>query len=424
MRKTLKFCIISILLFATHAYAALDLELTQGVDKALPIAIMSFSEHHDIGKIISSDLQNSGRFKVVNIDAPQQLSYGVHAVNYAYWAEQKIDNVVIGGTRSLGKKYRVTFQLLDVYGKSILLDEDYTIPKDQLRSLAHHISDLIYQQLTGECSIFSTKIAYVLVERKPDKSTQHSLIVTDADGYDPKLLLVSPAPIMSPAWSPTGQHIAYVSFEHNKAAIYVQDVATGKRELKTEFPGINGAPAWSPDGTKLALVLTKTGYPKIYLLDLKTKKLQQITYDYALDTEPNWAPDGKSIIFTSDRGGSPQIYQLDLQTEQIQRLTYQGDYNARASFTPDGKSIVMITRDNGAFNIAMQDLASNQINILTESGINKSPSIAPNGRMIVYATNKDGQGVLAEVSVDGTIKLTLPAEEGDVQEPAWSPFLN
>lgn len=424
MRRILKFCLFSILLFATSAYAALDLELTQGVDKALPIAIMSFSEHHDIGKIISSDLQNSGRFKVANIDAPQQLSYGVHAVNYAYWAKQKIDNVVIGSTRSLGKKYRVTFKLLDVYGHSILLNEDYTIPKQQLRALAHHISDLIYQQLTGERGIFSTKIAYILVQREQGKPTKHSLIVADADGHNPNELLVSSSPIMSPAWSPSGKHIAYVSFKHSKAAIYIQDIATGKRELATEFPGINGAPAWSPDGEKLALVLTKTGYPKIYILDLTTKKLQQITYDYSLDTEPSFAPNGKSIIFTSDRGGSPQIYQFDLQSGQIQRLTYQRDYNARASFTPDGNSIVLLTRDNGAFNIAIQDLASNQVNILTQSGINKSPSIAPNGRMIVYATSKDGPGVLAEVSVDGKIKLTLPAEEGDVQEPTWSPFLN
>jgi len=424
MRRILKFCLFSILLFATNAYAALDLELTQGVDKALPIAIMSFSEHHDIAKIISSDLQNSGRFKAVNIDAPQQLSYGVHAANYAYWAGQKIDNVVIGSTRSLGNKYRVTFKLLDVYGRSILLNEDYTIPKQQLRTISHHISDLIYQQLTGERGIFSTKITYVLVQREQGKLTKYSLIVADADGHNPNELLVSSSPIMSPTWSPTGKHIAYVSFEHNKAAIYVQDVATGKRKLETEFPGINGAPAWSPDGEKLALVLTKTGYPKIYLLDLATKKLQQITYGYSLDTEPGFAPDGKSIIFTSDRGGSPQIYQLDLQSEKLQRLTYQGDYNARASFTPDGNSIVMLTRDNGAFNIAMQDLASNQINILTQSSINKSPSVSPNGKMIVYATSKDGQGVLAEVSVDGRIKLILPAAEGDVQEPAWSPFLN
>jgi len=424
MGKILKVCIIGVLLLATNVYAALDLELTQGIDKALPIAIMSFSEHNDIADIISSDLQNSGRFRVVNIDAPQQISYGVHAVNYAYWAQQKIDNVVIGSTRSTGKKYKIRFKLLDVYGKSILLNKDYIIPKTQLRALAHHISDLIYQEVTGERGVFSTKIAYILVQRNPGKPTKYSLIAADADGYNPKQLLASSEPIMSPAWSPDGKNIAYVSFENKQAAIYIQNIATGKRTLITQFPGINGAPAWSPDGEQLALVLSKTGYPKIYLLNLQTKKLQQITHGYSMDTEPSWSPDGKSIIFTSDRGGSPQIYQLDLQSKNIQRLTFQGGYNARASFTPDGKNIVMLNRDNSMFNIAIQNLTTGQVTILTQFGMNKSPSVAPNGKMIAYATDYGGQGVLAEVSIDGLIKLRLPSQEGNVQEPAWSPFLN
>jgi TolB protein len=415
--KLLKYIFISILLFSANSYAALNLE-------SIPIAVMSFSTHHNIAQIISSDLQNSGRFQVKNINAPQQLSYGVHAVNYAYWAEQKINNVVLGSVASIRNKYKVNFRLLDVSSRSMLLNKSYKIPKKELRTLAHRISDLIYQQLIGIRGIFSTKIAYVLVERTPGKLSKYSLIVAEFDGHNPKQLFVSSEPIMSPAWSPDGKKIAYVSFEHKKAAIYIQNVATKKRTIITNFPGINGAPAWSPDGKKLVVVLTKTSYPKFYIIDLVTKQLEQITFGRSLDTEPNWAPDGQSIIFTSNRNRSPQIYQLDLVAKKVRRITYQGDYNARASFTPDGKSIVMLHHDDDVFNIARQNLSSGEIDILTKSGMNESPSIAPNGRMVIYATNDNGRGVLDEISIDGKARLRLTSEKGDVQEPAWSPFLN
>ncbi len=424
MPKLLQYIFFSLLLFSANSFAALDLELTQGVDKTIPIAVMSFSEHHDISGIISFDLQNSGRFQVMKVDAPQQLSYGMRDVNYAYWAGQKINNVVLGSMESIGGKYKINFRLLDVYGKSVLLDKSYSIPHKELRSLAHHISDLIYQQLTGIRGIFSTKIAYILVERVSGKPAKYSLMVADADGNDANQMFVSTQPIMSPAWSPDGKKIAYVSFEHKNATIYTQDIATGKRTVITNFPGINGAPAWSPDGNKLALVLTKTGYPKIYIFDLTTRKFQQITFGYSLDTEPKWTSDGQAIIFTSNRGGSPQIYQIDLASNAVQRITYQGNYNASASFTPDGKSIVMLNQDSGMFDIAKQDLATGDVNILTDSGMNESPSIAPNGTMIVYETNYNGQRVLSEVSIDGKIRLRLPSPQGDVQSPAWSPFLN
>ncbi|MCK4609303.1 MAG: Tol-Pal system beta propeller repeat protein TolB [Gammaproteobacteria bacterium] len=404
----------------TSVYAALNLELTQGVNKALPIAVLSFSVQHNIAKIISSDLQNSGQFKVDQVDAPQQLSYGMHAANYAYWAGQKMNNVVLGSVEKDGKKYKVKFQLLDVYSKSVLLDKEYKVSKDDLRALAHHISDLVYQQLIGQRGVFSTKIAYVLVQRKIGQPTKHSLIVADADGHNPKQLLLSSEPIMSPAWSPDGKKLAYVSFEHKHSAIYIQNIATGKRHLVSNYPGINGAPAFSPDGRKLALVLSKTGYPKIYVLDLVTHKLKQKTFGWSLDTEPSWSATGEAIIFTSNRGGTPQIYQLDLASNAITRLTYQGSYNARASFMPDGKSIVMLSRDDNGFNIAKEDLVSGDVTVLTSSGMNESPSVAPNGSMIVYATNYRGRGTLAEVSADGRVELRLPSKEGEVQEPAWS----
>lgn len=402
-------------IFICSSFAALDIELTQGVNEAIPIGVASFSDGLEVSDVISSDLKNSGRFQII--------AWG-DETDYSDWRRKKADYAIIGNVKFAGLfKRKVSFQLLDIYNKFVLLNKQYIVTRKQFRFLAHYISDLIYQQLTGDHGIFFTKIAYVLVQRSNQKM-KYSLMVSDADGYNPKPLVISNQPIMSPAWSPDGKKIAYVSFEDQRAAIYMQKVASGERELISEYPGINGAPAWSPDGSKLALVLTRTGYPKIYIFNLATSKLQQITQGMSLDTEPAWSPDGKSIIFTSNRGGSPQLYQLFFKNMNIQRVTYAGDYNARASFTPNGRSIVMLTREDGLFNIATQDLNTGRVNILTKLGKAESPSIAPNGKMVVYAIDYGGQKILGEVSIDGNIKLRLPAEEGDVQEPAWSPFLN
>lgn len=422
MKKILTLIIFTTFFLATPSFAALDLELTQGTDNAIPIAIVPFIEQTEMPGVIVNDLQNSGRFRILDTSNMQQ-PHTVTDVDYTYWNQQKVNNLVIGKVTLAGDKYNVSFQLFDVYGKAVLLDKQFVIDKKQTRQLAHHISDLIYQQLIGERGVFSTKIAYVLVQRSSAKSAKYSLMVADADGYGPKTLLLSPEPIMSPAWSPDGKNIAYVSFENRRAAIYIQNVLTGGRKILTQYSGINGAPAYSPDGTKIALVLTLTGYPKIYVYDLPSSKLNRITDGSSLDTEPSWSIDNKSLLFTSDSGGSPQIYQVYLDDKRIKRVTYHGSYNVRASFTSDGKNIVMLNRDGGRFNIAVQD-ASGRLNILANESINKSPSIAPNGSMVVYATIYNGRGVLSEVSTDGRVKLTLPAQEGDVQDPAWSPFLD
>ena len=428
MKKIAKYLIVLTFIFTSHAYAALELELTQGIDSAIPIAITQFSGESSISsddskttKVVREDLKNSGRFRLV------ESSGGISGdtVDYNFWREQKADAVVTGQIQEVGAgHYKVAFQLYDIYNRNKLLTKDFTVNAKQLRQLAHHISDLIYQQLTGDRGVFATKIAYILVERH-GRAAKYKFIVADADGYNPRVFLTSSFPLMSPAWSPDGKRIAYVSFEGNRAAIYVQDIATGSRRVISKAPGINGAPAWSPDGRKMALVLTQTGYPKIYILDLTSNSLRRVTNDWYLDTEPSWAADGKSIIFTSNRAGSnPQIYRVSLSDGSIKRLTYTGSYNARASFTADGKNIVMLHQDGNNFNIASQDLESGRVTVLTNTGFDESPSVAPNGKMVVYATNANGRGVLAEVSLDGRVKLLLPAQEGAVQEPAWSPFLN
>lgn len=423
MLNLFKLFVIAWLLFTSHVFAALKLELTQGVYNPLPIVISPFVGERSVPRsarvtsIVGNDLKNSGRFRLVNVGRT-----AITEVDFTVLRAKKIEAIVTGEIKSLGgERFTVLFKLFDVYNKKQLFAKEYQVKQKQLRRLAHHISDIIYQQLTGDRGVFSTKIAYILVERYR-RNTRYKLQVADSDGLNAHTLLASGFPLMSPAWSPDGKKIAYVSFEGNRAAIYIQEVATGKRELVSKFPGINGAPAWSPDGNKMALVLTRTGYPKVYILDLATKKLEKITSKWYLDTEPNWAPDGRSLIFTSNRGGGPQIYRIYLDNRKIERVTFSGSYNARASFTPNGEGIVMLHRDREMFSIAYQDLKSHRITLLTRSGLNESPSVAPNGKMVVYATNRNNRGMLAEVSIDGRIKLLLPAGKGTVQEPAWSPY--
>lgn len=430
--RILKLLLICSLIIFTPAHAILDLELTQGMRGALPIAVVPFAGQENtlgapdnVASVIGADLNNSGRFSVADMNSLPQTPHSNQAVDFNLWKKTGKDNLVLGSVTPLaGGRYQVSFQLINLYGgqtRSVLLSQQFTVPKSELRAVAHHISDLVYQQLTGDRGIFSTKIAYVLVSGSPAK---YYLQVADQDGYNPKALLTSNEPIMSPAWSPNGKSIAYVSFEGGNDGIYVQDIATGHRRAVSRFPGMNTAPAWSPDGKKLALVLTKTSYPKIYVMDLASNHLTQITDGYSIDTEPDWAPDGKSLIFTSDRGGGPEIYKINLANRQVQRLTYNSNYNARPSFTPDGDNIVMLTQDGNGYDIAIQDLGNGQVTMLTNSGNTQSPTVAPNGKMVAYADQYNGTGILGMVSTDGSVKLRVPAGNGSVQEPAWSPFLS
>lgn len=412
---------VFILLCASSVFAV-DLELTQGINSALPIAINSFGENstaQEIGQVIEHDLNFSGQFRIVSGPQGANSHSSVSSLR-----QLGADSVVTGRISQVGAHYEVSFTLTDaVAHNAMLLTKTYQINSNQARALAHHISDEIYQKLTGERGIFSTRIAYISVQRGR-QGTRYSLEVADADGYNPRSLLVSTEPIMSPAWAPNGKTVAYVSFEKKRAQIFTASVETGQRRLITSFPGINGAPAWSPDGAHMAVALSKSGALKIYSIDINNGSMKQLTFGDAIDTEPRYAPDGKSILFTSGRGGSPQIYRLSLTDGQITRLTFEGNYNARASYTPDMKNIVMAHRgEDRQFNIGLQNISGGPISNLTFSGSDESPTVSPNGRLILYATRAQDKGVLGIVSIDGRIRLRLPAREGDVQEPAWSPYL-
>ncbi len=432
MKRVLSFLIFSFCIVQS-SFAALSLELTQGVSAAMPIGLVPFKNEDTatipgnttLSAVVRNDLQNSGQFHVMTPGLFNQ-SNSVRQIDFKYWQKRGVNYLIMGQVKLLPSgKYSVAYQLINVYTPKspITLSQTFTTTQPSMRSLAHHISDLVYQKLTGVRGIFSTRIAYVLVQDLYNQKPKHSLEVADADGFNPRTLLVSTQPIMSPTWTNGGRKLAYVSFEGHHASIYLQDLATGKRRLVSHFPGINSAPAFSPDGSRLAMVLSTSGYPKIYLFDMISHHLKQLTHGYSIDTEPSWAPDGKSFVFTSDRGGPPQIYRYYLANNRIERITFDGNYNARASFLPDGSGIVMMHRESSLFGIAKQDLDSGFIQSLTESGGDESPSVSPNGKMIIYAKQDNGCGVLALVSTDGRIKLRLPAREGNVQEPAWSPYI-
>jgi TolB protein len=432
-------CFVLSFVISNSSFALLSMELTRGVAGAVPIAIVPFSADgsapEDISGIVNNDLQNSGRFKVYGRDAISSFPSDVGNVEYGYFRNLGADSLVLGRVQSLGgDRYQVTYQLIDVIrGKdqakgstqALVLNEKFVVSGSQLRPLAHHISDMIYQQILGVRGVFSTRLAYILVQRSPGQPTRYVLEVADQDGYNPRPLLTSADPIMSPAWSPNGKEVAYVSFENQRASIYIEDIATGSRRLVSQFRGINGAPAWSPDGRRLALVLSKDGSPNIYVMDLASHQLTQMTTDWSINTEPTWSPNGHTIVFTSTRGGAPQLYQLNTSTHAITRVSYDGDYNARASFTADGAHLAILHRESGIYNIGLMDLNSGNFHLLTNSGTdNESPSVAPNGSMVLYGTLYGGRSVLGMVSSDGKVLVRLPARNGDVQDAAWSPFLS
>ena len=422
------------LLWAPTVFAAGSLDtiiIDRGVDEPIRIAVVPFKtdpslmSEADIADIISFDLARSGQFDAL---APENmLSYpnNRQSVFFRDWRILKAGYLVIGNARlSANGRVAVDFELYDVVGERLMVSQRFNVLRTQWRDVAHRISDIVYEEVTGIRGAFSTKIMYVLAQNAGSPNAVYRLEVADSDGERSRTLLRSREPILSANWSPDGKRVVYVTFETGRPTIVIQDVYGSYRERLTNFRGINSSPVFSPDGSQLAMVLSKDGDPEIFVMDLATRGLRQITRHHAIDTEPSWSPDGRSIIFTSDRGGAPQIYQVELATNFLERLTFRGTYNARARLLPDGKHLVFVHRINGRFHIAWQDLARDNLQVLTETALDESPSLAPNGTMLIYATQDQGRGILGVVSIDGSVKYRLPSSSGDVREPAWSPFLS
>ncbi len=420
-----------LLLWSGVARAELTIEITKGQQGGLPIAIVPFgwqgagvAPPQDIAKIVTADLERSGRFDpVATRDLLARPTDGSQ-VNFRDWRLVGAPHLVVGKVSAVGDNYTVQFQLFDVYKESQKTGYTFQVKEGELRAIAHRISDIIYEALTGEKGAFGTRIAYVTsTVWQANNVRYYALYVADIDGYNPQLIIRSKEPLMSPAWSPDGRKLAYVSFESRRPVIMVQDVFTAQREKVAAFSGINGAPAWSPDGTRLAMSLSKDGNSEIYVMHVAGGRLQRLTEHLAIDTEPAWSPDGRKLVFTSDRGGRPQIYRIAADGGKAERVTFDGRYNARASFSPDGKRITFINGDGNVFRVAVMELATGNVQILTNSRLDESPSFSPNGSMIIYATEHANRGVLAAVSLDGRVQQRIQLQEaGDAREPVWGPF--
>ncbi|AQA19992.1 Tol-Pal system beta propeller repeat protein TolB [Halioglobus japonicus] len=428
-RLVLALAPVLLALMALNARAQLTIEITQGVDDPTAIAVVPFAwagpgpAPEDIAWVVDSDLARSGQFAPVGRAEMLGRPSTERDIFYRDWRALDTEYILIGRSSASGQDLRVEYELYDVTRQARVYQGVETGPINEARMIAHRVADDVYEKLTGIRGAFATRLLYVSVTRVEGGKDYYRLTLADSDGARPIVLLESREPIMAPGWSPDGSEISYVSFETGRPAIYRQNLSSGAREQLTNFKGLNGAPAWSPDGRSMAMVLSKDGSPDIYLLDLATKQLTRLTRHYAIDTEPTWTPDGRTLLFTSDRGGRPQIYKYDMRTGNTERLTYEGVYNARARVAQDGRNVVMVHQVNGRFHIAIHDLVTNRLQVLTSTELDESPSIAPNGSMVLYATKHAGRGILAAVSVDGGVKFRLPSREGDVREPAWSPYM-
>ena len=420
--------------FLAHAAnAVIQIRITKSTEAKQLIAIVPFGWRHsgepppvDIAAIVADDLARSGLFEPIPFDGLPSRPHRYEQIDFRDWRLLGPGNLVIGNvTPSLDGAYVVEFGLYDVLRRRLVVGYQFTARTQAMRRVAHQISDQIYMQLTGIRGAFDTRVAYVTEMRPADGEIRYLLNVADVDGHNERVVLDSVRPVMSPSWSPDGKKLAYVSFESDRPRIFVQEIATGEREPVASFPGINGAPAFSPDGRSLAMTLSKDGNPEIYVMDLQTRRLRRITRDTAIDTEPSWSPDGQSLVFTSDRGGKPQIYRAAVDGRgPPERITFEGSYNARPVYSPDGAKLALVHRDEGRYRIGVLDMENGALQVLTDSTLDESPSFAPNGSMILYATIDGPEPVLAAVSPDGRMRQRLAVQTGGVRDPAWSPFRN
>jgi TolB protein len=420
----LRLCGLALLIAAGGAHAQLQIEITGATAQRTPIAIAPFAGEGALGtsvtSIVRADLERSGQFRALELPPLNPAPTEAANVNYSEWRSRLADALVVGSVASRPDgRFEVRFRLHDVVKQASLGGIAYTMSKDQVRATGHRIADFVYEKLTGDKGVFSTRIAYVV-----KRGNRYELQIADADGAGEETALASFEPIISPAWSPDGRRLAYVSFENKKPVVYTHSLLDGKRQVVANFRGSNSAPAWSPDGKTLAVTLSRDGGSQIFLLNPDGSGVRRITTSAAIDTEPRYSPDGKWLYFTSDRGGSPQIYRMPSGGGEPQRVTFEGSYNVSPRPSPDGRSLAYITRNGGRFQVALQDLANRQVQIITDSERDESPSFAPNGRMILLATVIGGRGLLSAVSADGRFKQRLTAATGaDVREPAWGPFI-
>jgi TolB protein len=422
------YILLFVLFISGVAHAQLTIQISSGADNPTRIAVVPMGAQglrlsEDISQIISNDLEFTGQF--ASIPRRDMLSFpqSEREVHYRDWSMLKAEYLLTGSVELRAGRYYASYELFDVLGQRKVLP---TVVVDgteaQLRDIAHHISNKVYETITGIRGIFTTRIIYVEAIKQTGAKEKYRLMLADFDGARPQLLRETTEPMLSPVWSPDGRRVAYVSFETTRPAIYIQEIASGRREQITNFRGLNGAPAWSPDGQKLAMALSKDGNPEIYVMNVITRELRRVTNHFMIDHEPSWSVDGTSVYFTSDRGGRPQIYKVNVASLQVERVTFDGEYNARGRVSPDGKSLVTVHRNGGNYMIAALDLKTGRTRVLTETDLDESPSIAPNGAMLMYATRSGGKGILGAVSLDARTKVNLPSKQGDVREPAWSPF--
>ncbi|WP_374416220.1 Tol-Pal system beta propeller repeat protein TolB [Ectopseudomonas oleovorans] len=406
--------------------------VTSGADRAIPIAVVPFGWQggsvlpEDMSQIIGNDLRNSGYFEPIPRQNMISLPAQASEVMYRDWKALGAQYVLVGNIVPNGGRLQVQYALFNVNTEQQIMTGNVGGGTDQLRDMAHHIADQSFEKLTGVKGAFSTRLLYVTAERMGANNTRYTLQRSDYDGARAVTLLQSREPILSPSFAPDGRRIAYVSFEQRRPRIFVQHIDTGRREQITNFEGLNGAPAWSPDGNRLAFVLSRDGNPEIYVMDMGSRQMRRVTNHYAIDTEPFWGKDGQTLYFTSDRAGRPQIYKTNINSGAVERVTFVGNYNANPKLSADEKTLVMIHRQEGftVFKVAAQDLETNRLRILSDTSLDESPTVAPNGTMLIYATRQQGRGVLMLASTNGRVRLPLPTAQGEVREPSWSPYLN
>lgn len=432
MNNLIRIALLGLVMLVGSVQAADPLVISQGADRATPIAVVPFGWQggsvlpEDMSQIIGNDLRNSGYFEPIPRQNMISLPTQASEVIYRDWKALGAQYLLVGNIVPNGGRLQVQYALFNVNTEQQIMTGNVGGGTDQLRDMAHHIADQSFEKLTGVKGAFSTRLLYVTAERMGANNTRYTLQRSDYDGARAVTLLQSREPILSPSFAPDGRRIAYVSFEQRRPRIFVQHIDTGRREQITNFEGLNGAPAWSPDGNRLAFVLSKDGNPEIYVMDMGSRQMRRVTNHYAIDTEPFWGKDGQTLYFTSDRAGRPQIYKTNINSGAVERVTFVGNYNANPKLSADEKTLVMIHRQDGftVFRVAAQDLETNRLRILSDTSLDESPTVAPNGTMLIYATRQQGRGVLMLASTNGRVRLPLPTAQGEVREPSWSPYLN